>query len=99
MTDEKRSRRARRKAHEKLLGEAAAATRTWQLFGEAMRFAHAHAPEGADVFNLLNTSNLSGYSNNATQSNQIQVGGRERGIVQKNAGVPRQFQFGARWLF
>ncbi len=53
----------------------------------------------ADVFNLLNTTNLSGYSNNATQSNQIQVGGRERGIVQKNAGAPRQFQFGARFLF
>ncbi len=52
-----------------------------------------------DVFNLLNTTNLSGYSNNATQSNQIQVGGRERGIVQKNAGAPRQFQFGVRWLF
>lgn len=53
----------------------------------------------ADVFNLLNTTNLSGYSNNATQSNQIQIGGRERGIVQKNAGAPRQFQFGMRWLF
>lgn len=53
----------------------------------------------ADVFNILNTANLSGYSNNATQSNQIQVGGRERGIVEKNAGAPRQFQFGVRWLF
>jgi hypothetical protein len=53
----------------------------------------------ADVFNLLNTVNLSGYSNNATQSNQIQVGGREQGIVQKNAGAPRQFQFGLRWKF
>ncbi|MBI1228075.1 MAG: TonB-dependent receptor plug domain-containing protein [Bacteroidetes bacterium] len=53
----------------------------------------------ADVFNLFNTTNLSGYSNNATQSNQIQVGGKERGIVEKNAGAPRQFQFGARWVF
>ena len=53
----------------------------------------------ADVFNVLNTQNLSGYSNNATQSNQIQVGGPEAGIVQKNAGAPRQFQFGLRYLF
>lgn len=53
----------------------------------------------ADIFNLLNTQNLSGYSNNATQSNQIQVGPKEAGIVQKNAGAPRQFQFGLRWLF
>ena len=53
----------------------------------------------ADVFNVLNTINLSGYSNNATQSNQIQVGPPSAGIVQKNAAPPRQFQFGARYLF
>ena len=53
----------------------------------------------ADVFNVLNTNNLSGYSNNATQSNQIQVGPRESGIVQRNAAPPRQFQFGLRYLF
>lgn len=53
----------------------------------------------ADVFNILNTQNLSGYSNNATQSNQIQVGPPEAGIVQKNAGAPRQFQFGLRYIF
>lgn len=53
----------------------------------------------ADVFNVLNTVNLSGYSNNATQSNQIQVGPPSAGIVQKNAAPPRQFQFGARYLF
>ncbi|MBK7409910.1 MAG: TonB-dependent receptor [Saprospirales bacterium] len=53
----------------------------------------------ADVFNILNTQNLSGFSNNATQSNQIQVGPKEAGIVQKNAGAPRQFQFGLRYLF
>ena len=50
-----------------------------------------------DVFNLLDRENLSGYSNNATQSNQIQVGAS--GIVEKNAGPPRQFQFGARYAF
>jgi hypothetical protein len=53
----------------------------------------------ADVFNLLNTKNLSGYANNATQSNQIQVGPPGSDIVEKNAGPPRQFQFGVRYEF
>ncbi|MGF7214495.1 hypothetical protein GGR92_000635 [Spirosoma lacussanchae] len=53
----------------------------------------------ADAFNVLNTVNLSGYSNNATQSNQIQVGPPSAGILQKNAAPPRQFQFGLRYLF
>lgn len=54
----------------------------------------------ADVFNVFNVENLSGYSNNATQSNQIQVGPASSGrFVQKNAGPPRQFQFGVRYLF
>ena len=51
----------------------------------------------ADVFNVLNTNNLSGYANNALQSNQIQAGAS--GIVQRNAGPPRQFQFGVRYAF
>ncbi len=53
----------------------------------------------ADVFNLLNTVNLSGYSNNATQSNQIQLGPVGAPIVTKNAAPPRQFQFGVRLVF
>ncbi|MEM6265246.1 MAG: TonB-dependent receptor, partial [Bacteroidota bacterium] len=54
----------------------------------------------ADVFNIFNAENLSGYSNNATQSNQIQAGPASSGvIVQRNAGAPRQFQFGVRYLF
>jgi outer membrane receptor for ferrienterochelin and colicin len=53
----------------------------------------------ADIFNVLNTNNLSGYSNNATQSNQIQIGPSNSGIVQRNAAPPRQFQFGVRYLF
>lgn len=54
----------------------------------------------ADVFNLFNAQNLSGYSNNATQSNQIQVGPKDSGVlVRKNAGAPRQFQFGLRYAF
>ncbi|GHC47396.1 TonB-dependent receptor plug domain-containing protein [Ulvibacter litoralis] len=54
----------------------------------------------ADIFNVFNVENLSGYSNNSTQSNQIQVGPASSGVfVQRNAGPPRQFQFGARYLF
>lgn len=53
----------------------------------------------ADVFNLFNHPNLSGYSNNATQSNQIQIGPPGGPLVQKNAGPPRQFQFGVRFVF
>lgn len=54
----------------------------------------------ADIFNIFNTQNLSGYSNNATQSNQIQAGPKSSGVlVQKNAGAPRQFQFGVRYAF
>lgn len=54
----------------------------------------------ADVFNLFNAENLSGYSNNATQSNQIQVGPAESGNLQiKNSGAPRQFQFSLLYNF
>lgn len=54
----------------------------------------------ADVFNVFNAENLSGYSNNATQSNQIQVGAISTGtLVRRNAGPPRQFQFTARYVF
>ncbi len=54
----------------------------------------------ADVFNLFNAQNLSGYSNNATQSNQVQVGPAASGLlVQRNAGPPRQFQFTLQYAF
>jgi len=54
----------------------------------------------ADIFNLFNATNLSGYANNATQSNQIQVGPANGGMfVQRNAAPPRQFQFSGRWVF
>jgi outer membrane receptor protein involved in Fe transport len=54
----------------------------------------------ADIFNVFNAENLSGYSNNATQSNQIQGGSRASGLfTQRNAAPPRQFQFGVRYLF
>jgi outer membrane receptor for ferrienterochelin and colicin len=53
----------------------------------------------ADVFNVLNTKNLSGFANSATQSNQIQTGQPQSDITEKNAGRPRQFQFGVRYEF
>ena len=55
---------------------------------------------GAQVFNLFNAENLSGYANNATQSNQIQTGPASSGLlVRRNAAPPRQFQFSLRYLF
>ncbi|MDZ7770546.1 MAG: hypothetical protein U5K38_16530 [Woeseiaceae bacterium] len=51
----------------------------------------------ADVFNVFNRENLSGFANSATQSNQIQVAGQP--FTQRNAGAPRQFQFGMRYFF
>lgn len=54
----------------------------------------------ADVFNLFNAQNMSGYSNNATQSNQVQVGAAASGLlVRRNAAPPRQFQFSLRFAF
>lgn len=52
----------------------------------------------ADVFNLLNTNNESGFANAATTSNQVQFGGGAP-LVQRNAGPPRQFQFGLSYKF
>ncbi len=53
-----------------------------------------------DVFNVFNAENLSGYFNNATQSNQIQVGPASDGsLVRRNAAPPRQFQFSLRYAF
>jgi outer membrane receptor protein involved in Fe transport len=54
----------------------------------------------ADIFNVFNAENLSGYSNNAKQSNQIQGGSSASGLfTQRNASPPRQFQFGVRYIF
>ena len=52
----------------------------------------------ADVFNLLNTNNQSGFANAATTSNQVQFGGGVP-FIQRNAGPPRQFQFGLAYKF
>jgi len=52
----------------------------------------------ADVFNVFDWNNLSGFANAATTSNQIQFGGGAP-FVQRNAGPPRQFQLGIAWKF
>lgn len=52
----------------------------------------------ADIFNVLNANNESGFANAATTSNQIQFGGGAP-FVQRNAAPPRQFQFGVAWKF
>jgi len=52
----------------------------------------------ADVFNVLGTNNESGFANAATTSNQVQFGGGAP-FLQRNAGPPRQFQFGAAYKF
>lgn len=55
---------------------------------------------GAQIFNIFDAENLSGYANNATQSNQIQVGAASSGVlIKRNAAPPRQFQFSLRYLF
>jgi len=54
----------------------------------------------ADVFNVLNTTNYSGYTSNATASNQVQVGLVNReDFVYRNAAPPRQFQFSLNYAF
>lgn len=52
----------------------------------------------ADVFNMFNANNRSGFANAATTSNQVQFGGGAP-FVQRNAGPPRQFQFGIAYKF
>ncbi len=51
----------------------------------------------ADVFNLFNANNRSGFPVNFTSSNQIQVFGRDR--VQNSASQPRSTQLSLRYAF
>lgn len=53
----------------------------------------------ADIYNLLNTQNISGYNVVRGSSNQFQLGPRGSGITVRSAAPPRQFQFGARYVF
>lgn len=52
----------------------------------------------ADIFNVFNANNESGFANAASTSNQVQFGG-DSAFVQRNAAAPRQFQFGVAWRF
>jgi outer membrane receptor protein involved in Fe transport len=52
----------------------------------------------ADVFNVFNTNNESGFANAARTSNQVQFGGGAP-FTQRNAGPPRQCQFGVAFKF
>ena len=52
----------------------------------------------ADVYNVLNTENISGYNVVRGSSNQFQVGPRGSGITTRSAAPPRQFQFGLRYV-
>lgn len=63
----------------------------WLISGQTLQLS-------ADVFNVFDWNNLSGFANAATTSNQIQFGG-DAPFVQRNAGPPRQFQFGVAWQF
>ncbi|WP_165933451.1 TonB-dependent receptor [Arundinibacter roseus] len=50
----------------------------------------------ADVFNVLNTQNISGFNVTRGASNQIQYGDT---FVTRSAAPPRQFQFGVRYFW
>jgi outer membrane receptor for ferrienterochelin and colicin len=52
----------------------------------------------ADVFNVFDANNLSGYSVNFTQSNQVQLGGGGA-FTQRSAAPSRTLQLSARYLF
>ena len=54
----------------------------------------------ADIYNLLNTENLSGFSSTRGTSNQNQFGPRSANNFTKfSAAPPRQFQFGLRYIW
>lgn len=54
----------------------------------------------ADVFNIFNTQNWSGYNTTRSVSNQTQVGPPDAySYVLRSTSPPRQFQFGARYIF
>ena len=54
----------------------------------------------ADIYNLLNTENLSGYATARGNSNQVQIGPSSlNNLTKRGSAPPRQFQFGVRYLF
>jgi hypothetical protein len=54
----------------------------------------------ADIYNLLNSVNLTGFASTKSASNQIQPGARSSNTFNIRASAPpRQFQFGVRYVF
>ncbi|MEJ7822026.1 MAG: TonB-dependent receptor [Chitinophagaceae bacterium] len=54
----------------------------------------------ADIYNLLNTENLSGYATARASNNTVQIGpASSNTLVKRGSASPRQFQFGVRYLF
>ena len=54
----------------------------------------------ADIYNLLNTENLSGYATGRASNNTVQIGPSSNNtLVKRGSAPPRQFQFGVRYLF
>ncbi|MBK0383843.1 TonB-dependent receptor [Pedobacter sp. SD-b] len=54
----------------------------------------------ADIYNLLNSTNLTGFASTRSASNQIQPGPKSSNVLNiRAAGPPRQFQFGVRYVF
>ncbi len=54
----------------------------------------------ADIFNLMNTENLTGYATGRASNNTVQIGpSTNNNIVKRGSAPPRQFQFGVRYLF
>ncbi len=54
----------------------------------------------ADIYNLLNTENLSGYATGRANNNTVQIGpSSSNTLVKRGSAPPRQFQFGVRYLF
>ena len=54
----------------------------------------------ADIYNLLNTENLTGFNVTRGASNQVQLGPvSSNTFVKRAAAPPRQFQFGVRYIW
>ena len=54
----------------------------------------------ADVYNILNTTNLTGFAATKSASNQIQPGPKSSNVLNiRAAAPPRQFQFGVRYIW
>ena len=54
----------------------------------------------ADVYNVMNTENLTGYATGRAANNTVQVGSRSSNTITKRGSAPpRQFQFGLRYIW